>query len=66
MQNVADISLHLTPQTLITELAKLDRQIPVYLYHFKPPYVEELREELSATDLPIPVEEIVQDRVYQF
>jgi ribonuclease BN (tRNA processing enzyme) len=66
MQNVADISLHLTPQTLITELAKLDRQIPIYLYHFKPPYVEELREELSATDLPIPVEEIVQDRVYQF
>ena len=66
MQNVADVSLHLTPQTLAVELEKLERQVPVYLYHFKPPYVEELRKELAATKLPHPVEELEQDRVYQF
>ncbi len=66
MQNVADVSLHLTPQTLAVELAKLTRDVPVYLYHFKPPYVDELREEIKNTALPRPVEELVQDRTYQF
>jgi hypothetical protein len=47
-------------------LAKLDRKVPVYLYHFKPPYVEELREELAAAELPMPVEELEQDGVYRF
>lgn len=66
LQDVADVSLHLTPQTLKRELAKLDREVSLYLYHFKPPYVEELREELARTDLPMPFEELVQDRVYRF
>ena len=42
MQSVADVSLHLTPTTLAGELAKLKRDVPVYLYHLKPPYVDEL------------------------
>jgi ribonuclease BN (tRNA processing enzyme) len=66
MQDVADVSLHLTPKTLGVELDKLDREIPVYLYHFKPPYIEELRYELAETELPIPVEELEQDRTYTF
>jgi len=66
LQAVADVSLHLTPQTLATELAKLTRDCAVYLYHFKPPYVDDLRRELAATDLPHPVEELVQDRTYSF
>ena len=66
MQDVADVSLHLTPKTLGVELGKLDREIPVYLYHFKPPYVGELRNELAETELPVPVEELEQDRVYTF
>jgi ribonuclease BN (tRNA processing enzyme) len=66
MQDVADVSLHLTPQTLATELSKLHREVPVYLYHFKPPYVDTLREELAATDLPHRVEELEQDRSYRF
>ncbi len=64
LQEIADVSLHLTPQTLAVELAKLERRVPVYLYHFKPPYVEELREELAATDLPHPASELEQDRTY--
>jgi ribonuclease BN (tRNA processing enzyme) len=66
MQDVADVSLHLTPQSLKEELSKLDREVPIYIYHFKPAYVEELREELAATELPYPVEELVQDRIYRF
>jgi len=66
LQNVADVSLHLTPNSLARELTKLHRKVPVYIYHFKPPYVDELREELANTDLPIKIEELVQDRVYQF
>ena len=67
MQAVADISLHLTPKTLAAELAKLDCDVPVLVYHFKPPYVDELRKELfSETALPCSVEELVQDRTYQF
>ncbi len=66
LQNVADVSLHLTPATLARELAKLEREVEVYLYHYKPPYVEELREEIAATALPHPVTELEQDAVYTF
>jgi ribonuclease BN (tRNA processing enzyme) len=66
LQEVADVSLHLTPRTLAAELAKLERRVPVHLYHYKPPYVEELRRELAATDLPHPVAELEQDRTYHF
>jgi ribonuclease BN (tRNA processing enzyme) len=66
MQDVADVSLHLTPKTLRAELEKLERDVPVYLYHFKPPYIAELREELAAADLPFAVKELVQDRLYRF
>ena len=66
LQDVADVSLHMTPQGLAGELAKLERDVAVYLYHFKPPYIDELRTELAASDLPRAVEELVQDRTYRF
>jgi len=66
LQAVADASLHLTPATLAGELAKLHRDVAVYLYHFKPPYLEELRAELAAATLPHPVTELVQDQTYTF
>ncbi len=66
MQEVADVSLHLTPATLAGELAKLEREVPVYLYHFKPPYVEELRAAVGQTRFPHPVEELRQGEVYSF
>ena len=64
LQNVADVSLHLTPATLAVELAKLTRHAKVLLYHYKPPYVDELRAEIAATELPHRVEELVQDETY--
>jgi ribonuclease BN (tRNA processing enzyme) len=66
LQAIADVSLHLTPASLGGELAKLHRDVPVFLYHFKPPYVDELRDEFATYELPHPVVELIQDRVYDF
>jgi len=66
LQSLADVSLHLTPQTLSAELAKLERPARVLIYHFKPPYVDELRAQLAATALPRPIEELEQGREYDF
>jgi len=52
LQSLADLSGHLTPNTLATELTKVDRNgCPVYLYHLKPAYAAELRRELAALKL---------------
>ena len=48
MQEIADISLHLTPWSLERELVKLKRQVPVYLHHLKPPCIRGIREEVAA------------------
>lgn len=66
MRKVADVSLHLTPAMLAEELTKLTRDVPVYLYHLKPPYLDELRAELAATAFPHPVEELRQGDTYRF
>jgi ribonuclease BN (tRNA processing enzyme) len=66
LQKIADVSLHLCPNSLCEELRKLTRSVPVYLYHFKPPYIDELRAELAATPFTHSVQELVQDRVYHF
>jgi ribonuclease BN (tRNA processing enzyme) len=66
MQSVADVSLHLTPKTLAAELAKLRRDVAVHLYHYKPAYVAELRDEVAATRFPHPVVELRQGETYKF
>jgi ribonuclease BN (tRNA processing enzyme) len=49
LQAVADASGHLTPRTLVGELAKLVPPAPpVWLYHLKPAHDAELRAELAA------------------
>jgi len=52
LQGLADVSGHLTPNTLATELAKLTcNGFPVLLYHLKPAYVATLRREVAALGL---------------
>lgn len=52
LQGLADVSGHLTPNTLAAELAKLTRNgFPVLLYHLKPAYVAKLRREVAALKL---------------
>lgn len=57
LQRLADVSGHLTPQTLRTELAKFNRNgTAVLLYHLKPAFVAQLRSELEG--LPVEVLEL--------
>lgn len=49
MQWLADVSGHLTPRTVMGELAKLDRRgARVYLYHLKPSVIAEVKAEVKA------------------
>ena len=52
LQQLADLSGHLTPRTLQTELEKFERNgAEVLLYHFKPAFLSQLRHELA--ELPV-------------
>ncbi len=65
LQDVADVSLHLTPRTLEIELRKLQRKVPVLLHHLKPPCVERIHAEvrqLHNGDLSF----LEQGREYRF
>jgi ribonuclease BN (tRNA processing enzyme) len=49
MQWLADLSGHLTPKTVMSELQKLDRRgAKVYLYHLKPAVIQEVKAEVKA------------------
>ncbi len=53
LQDLADLSGHLTPRTLAGELGKLDRNgFPVLLYHLKPAHAAELKREVARLALP--------------
>jgi ribonuclease BN (tRNA processing enzyme) len=57
LQQLADISGHLTPQTLEKELAKFRRDgAEVFLYHLKPAFVPQLKKELAG--MPVEVLEL--------
>jgi ribonuclease BN (tRNA processing enzyme) len=49
LQWLADVSGHLTPTTVMSELRKLDRRgARVYLYHLKPAMIAEVKKEVAA------------------
>jgi len=57
LQNLADISGHLTPATVKSELAKFERNgTSVLLYHLKPAFVADLKKELEG--MPVEVLEL--------
>ncbi|MBN1210058.1 MAG: 3',5'-cyclic-nucleotide phosphodiesterase [Myxococcaceae bacterium] len=57
LQQLADLSGHLTPQTLQTELTKFQRNgAEVLLYHLKPAFVSQLKRELDG--LPVEILEL--------
>ncbi len=55
MEKIAGLTGHLTPSTLVGELEKLGRDdVPIYIYHIKPQYIEEISSELKGiTEYPI-------------
>ncbi len=53
MQALADVAGHYTPQTLAAEMKKLARrdEIPLFVYHLKPSFFEQTKQELDALRL---------------
>jgi 3',5'-cyclic-nucleotide phosphodiesterase len=48
LQDLANVSGHLTPQTLEIELQKLKRDVPIYLYGGKPKYLAAIERQVKA------------------
>ncbi|MEM6453763.1 MAG: 3',5'-cyclic-nucleotide phosphodiesterase [Acidobacteriota bacterium] len=65
LQQIADVSFHLTPRTLQSELQKLDVQVPILLHHLKPPCVEQIKAEVKALGNP-DIDYLEQGKVYTF
>lgn len=65
LQEVAGASGHLTPHDLSKELLKVDSQIPVYIYHSKPEFLDEIAEEIKELQHS-PIQLLEQGRVYRF
>ncbi len=65
LQPIADLSLHLTPQTVAVELRQLKRRVPVLLHHLKPTCADRIREEIKALGNP-DVDFLEQGKIYNF
>lgn len=52
MANIAEVSRHLTPASLKKEMEKFPPNVPVNLYHMKPPTLTALRSQVSALREP--------------
>jgi ribonuclease BN (tRNA processing enzyme) len=65
LQDVADVSLHLTPRTLEAELRKLQKRVPILVHHLKPPCVDKIHEEVRRLGNP-DIEFLEQGKEYRF
>jgi ribonuclease BN (tRNA processing enzyme) len=65
LQEVADVSLHLTPQILEAELRKLQKRVPILVHHLKPPCVDKIHEEIRRLNNP-DIEFLEQGKEYRF
>jgi ribonuclease BN (tRNA processing enzyme) len=64
LQPIADVSGHLTPQTLAAELRQLEGDTPVLLHHLKPPSIAKIQEEVAKLARP-QLGFLEQGRVYE-
>jgi len=65
LQEIADVSLHLTPRTLQRELEKLERKVPILLHHLKPPCIARICAEVKALRNP-DIAFLEQGKTYEF
>lgn len=65
LQQIADVSCHLTPATLEIELRKLERRVPILLHHLKPPCIDQIKVEIARLGNP-DLEYLEQGKVYHF
>lgn len=52
MQEIADLSCHLTPQALALELEKLEHRVPLLIHHLKPACAKRVRQEIAQLGNP--------------
>lgn len=52
MQQLADLSGHMTPKTLAAEIAKSGLKVPFYVFHVKANHLEEVQREIAAMKNP--------------
>jgi len=65
MQEIADASGHLTPRTLVKELLKLEIDVPIFIYHIKPRFYDEVVSEIRAIGNSR-INVVEQGRTYEF
>lgn len=65
LQQIADVSFHLTPRTLERELVKLTHKVPILLHHLKPPCIDQIRAEVKQLGNP-DIDFLEQGKVYEF
>ncbi len=65
MQQIADLSFHLTPRTMSQEIRKLEQDVPILLHHLKPPCVERIVAEVRELGNPR-LDFLEQGRTYRF
>jgi ribonuclease BN (tRNA processing enzyme) len=65
MQQVADDSRHLTPVGLSEELKKLEIDVPIYVHHLKPRFIDAIEKELAFIE-GRNIELLEQGRIYDF
>jgi cAMP phosphodiesterase len=63
LDDLARLAKHFTPALLERELDKLPPSVPVWVYHVKPAFVDEIAAELEAID-GRPIMMLQQDKVY--
>ncbi len=52
LRKIAELAGHFSPDMFKDELAKLQRRVPLYIYHIKPEYATELKREIRALKVP--------------
>jgi len=65
LQPISDLSLHLTPRTVASELCQLKRSVPVLLHHLKPTCRAKIHDEIRALQNP-DLAFLEQGRTYDF
>lgn len=65
MQQIADVSYHLTPDSLERELEKLNKHVPILLHHLKPPCVDQIHAEIKQIKNP-DIDFLEQGKTYEF
>jgi len=65
MEKIALISKHLVPSMAAAEIRKLKRDVPVFLYHLKPPHIKIIQAEIRDQKDPR-LDFLVQDKEYLF